>query len=422
MSSLNRIQNTIPRLSQAILLASLCLLSKPSTASAGGLDAGGGYAIRCDDGKLYAWDYVNAPFSGINVRESYKKAKNAKEIVAKIALRLEDYNLGMAESLRDYQKFNEDPSDVDEGRVWLKSTNPLIELNDADITRLPKNCISRATKKFRLQQAVVRYKREGDTTERVFYAADSRILSALEKNNPVQLSFLYIHEWLRDFTEDSQTLSMANQLLHSEKWPANEGAFRQVMDGFGIKIALREENNLYSGKYSLVGAIPTYNNSDSSNYDEAKGSYKADPLSEEVKEILAKLPRSFEVTKGENDRMLVKGILQPMTLSLNNDTTLSTPAGRLQIEVARSLRDGVSPRGQAQLASHKVAFQKPDGQEAAEEAKLFLSISKMHRKEAKRNSCLRVTISAKFPEDSRLSLKEERALDFRYCRENPSQN
>jgi hypothetical protein len=230
-----------------LFLAAICLLSTLSTAkAAGGLDAGGGYAIRCDDGKLYSWDYVNAPFGGSRIRESYKKAKSTKAILEQIAARLGNFNVEMADSFRDYLKFNDDPTKPSENRIWERSSNPLLPLEDADRMRLPKSCVAQVKKGFRLEQAVIRLDRDG----KIVYAADSRVLKALEKNHPLQLSFLYVHEWLRDFTDDAHTLTMVNQLLHAEKWPESEQAFVKVMQQLGIDGVISD--GFYPGRYHLV--------------------------------------------------------------------------------------------------------------------------------------------------------------------------
>jgi hypothetical protein len=220
-----------------------------STAHAGGLDAGGGYAIRCDDGKLYAWDYVNAPFSGMKIRDSYLHAKSAKEIIGAIADRLLQRDIEMSESLRKFAKFNEDPIDTTQDQIWEMNTNPLLSLGDQDLMRIPVSCVANAGPGFKLYQAVVRYEVGSSyLNSKVHFAADVNILKQLEQNNPLQLSFLYIHEWLRTYTHDAHALSMANQILHADTWPASEGEFSKVMSQVGISSWV---GGVYSGSYEF---------------------------------------------------------------------------------------------------------------------------------------------------------------------------
>ena len=190
--------------------------------------SGGGNAIRCDDTKLYSWDYIARALPNSEVDPDYYKAKNAKEIIEKISKKLSDYNPVMAASLEDFRLFNEDPSNHATKRLWIPGSNPLAPIGDEDRTRIPKNCIATADEHFKLYQAVAR-KAAGDT----IYEYDSSLLKELERNSPIQLSFLYIHEWLRDYSQNTSAILYATQLFHTKKWGKPEN-FYLTLRRFGF--------------------------------------------------------------------------------------------------------------------------------------------------------------------------------------------
>ena len=233
---------TFSILKAAGLLTLSVLALAPNTSSAkGGLDAGGGYAIQCDDGHLYSWDYINAPYESMAVNPEFLKAKSAKEILEKLALRLDKMNTTLAKSLRDYAKFNEDSLDLEQDRVWVKNSNPLLSLGDEDRVRIPKSCVRKANAKFKVIQAVIRKTKEraprgtdplDSMPTRKLYYADSKVLSRLAANpnkGALQLSSLYVHEWLRDFVSDANKITAINQFLHAAKWPETEGRFAEYL-------------------------------------------------------------------------------------------------------------------------------------------------------------------------------------------------
>lgn len=308
---------TFSILKAAGLLTLSVLALMPNTSSAkGGLDAGGGYAIQCDDGKLYSWDYVNQPFSAMPVNPQLLKAKTAKEVVNLIAARLIKINVQMGESLADFAKFNEDylaevePNafETSETRVWLKNANPLLQLNDEDRMRIPKSCVKAAKANFKVKQAVVRkpiggYNKESgnDSETRLLYYADSNVLSALEKNSPIQLSSLYIHEWLRDYVQDPSKIAMANQLLHAAKWPETEGRFVEIMKQFDLDV--RTSGHL-AGHYVFTGVE---NMMEPENASGDVDDYKRSSSSTVTDFTL--------VRKGKRD-YIVQGALKPLQMSV----------------------------------------------------------------------------------------------------------
>ena len=217
--------------SSLLLTLGLSLSFLGLNARAGAVDGGGGNAIRCDDGKLYSWDFINAQFDQMPVDPSLLEMKTTKEILQALEKRIARVSPPMAKSFADFQKFNADPFATSTSRIWIAGTNPLVNLGDEDRVRIPKNCVSQATNSFSLYQAVIRRK-----PKKIIYAYDSNIVKELEQNSPVQLSFLYVHEWLRDYTQSASQITLIDQVLHSTRWlKQTSESFREMLEGFGVK-------------------------------------------------------------------------------------------------------------------------------------------------------------------------------------------
>lgn len=93
------------------------------------------------------------------------------------------------------------------GLVLVKKDDEVYQLMDR---KLPKNCYSTTGDQEINLIRTVTWSKKGNT---VFYLYDSKMLSSLPA---LQASFLYIHEWLREFTQDETVIRRVNRLLHSK--------------------------------------------------------------------------------------------------------------------------------------------------------------------------------------------------------------
>ena len=209
-------------------------LSVGNLARAGGQDTGGGNAIRCDDGKMYAWDFINKKLKD-PVDSEIAGAKSAEEILGIIAHRLMRYNRPMANSINDFRQFNADPL-AESRRIWMKTTNPLINLGDENRSQLPVTCVASAKPDFQLYQAVIR-RHTGGNEGKVRYLVDQSLIDQLAATSPIQLSYLYIHEWLRDFAHNPDDIGMANDLLHGSRlYQQHYAKFNSTLSELGIDV------------------------------------------------------------------------------------------------------------------------------------------------------------------------------------------
>jgi len=152
--------------------------------------------------------------------------------------------------LESFDKFLKDASnrnDWTKSRIWLPAPHGLIDISDEQLRRtLPENCgRSSSADKVTLIQTVVR----GQRPEMITYEFDSKVMSEL-KQKPLQYSFLMVHEWLWDHTNDPQTIRWVNQFLHSaytENLPAQQ--FQHSLKSIGISFG-------YSGFWSVCNRSP----------------------------------------------------------------------------------------------------------------------------------------------------------------------
>ncbi len=110
-------------------------------------------------------------------------------------------------------------NDVTSPYRWKKATFGLPSINDEQLrVLLPPNCLNSQTP---FLQVIIRNNSTGQNE--LFY--DSQLLSEIE-NRPLQKSFLFFHEWLRNFTDDPEVIRNANAILHSPNWSLPEAETR----------------------------------------------------------------------------------------------------------------------------------------------------------------------------------------------------
>jgi hypothetical protein len=111
--------------------------------------------------------------------------------------------------------FNTD--DYTKHRLWEPSDFGLVVLKDEKIGRaIPYNCKSGG--KTMIVQAVLRLGKEFSGTDTIIYKYVPEVVERLEHDDPLQLSFLMVHEWLWDLNDDVEENRAANRLLHSRRF------------------------------------------------------------------------------------------------------------------------------------------------------------------------------------------------------------
>ncbi len=203
----------------------------PRSSFAGGSAGGGGYTIRCDNGHLYSWDYEATKEMGMPVDSKIRQITGAnatKKILRLIAHRLQYKLPDMAASLFDFAKLNRNPFSADK-RLWIPGTALGFIPDESTVRQIPKSCVKNS-KDIRAFQTTIRF-----SGTRIRYEYDPAISNELARN-PVQSSFFYLHEWLRDYTNDPNIIQNVDRLLHSSLIVnATSKQLIRALEDYGLK-------------------------------------------------------------------------------------------------------------------------------------------------------------------------------------------
>jgi len=160
---------------------------------------------------LYALDYLMTMDQygdgALVVPDNWQKSLDRIQ-----ALLAEKYP-ALVDSLQAFRANIDNTSDWTKARIWLDAPQGLVNLNDQNLTRkIPANCGGQnPTAGLNVIQTVVRQKRPNI----IEYEVDYSVFNGLQ-TRPLQFSFLMIHEWLWDLTDDPAVIRLANRFLHSK--------------------------------------------------------------------------------------------------------------------------------------------------------------------------------------------------------------
>jgi hypothetical protein len=188
-----------------IILSSLNVMAQGAEANAGN----GGDVAFCSEAQeindlvgAFALDYLRGKKTYGTHDPEYVSPSffgSMERILSNLKLKVPE----LGNSLEEFMRFVENTYDFTQERVWTPSQLPLTPIFDEGLrVNLPENCQN-------VVQAIVR-----SGTGPIEYLFDEKTLGVL---SGLQLSFLYIHEWLRDFTDDPVTIVKVNWLLHSKR-------------------------------------------------------------------------------------------------------------------------------------------------------------------------------------------------------------
>lgn len=209
------------------LAISIIFLS--SGAKGGGINIGGGFAAKCDDQKLYALDFIAAG-STMPTAPILAQATSSSMVLGIIADNLDRKVPLLGRSLTEFSKFNQNLSGG-ENRIWIFSKNKLESPKDQQNLRIP-SC-GGPSRMIELIPAIVRIVQASNV---IRYEVDENVIQGLEENGALQASYTYLHEWIRDFTSDSNTLIRINEYLHSAKFFTDSGtAILRSLMSLGLK-------------------------------------------------------------------------------------------------------------------------------------------------------------------------------------------
>ncbi len=204
------------------LLSLFLFLLSPSLGLAGTAGSGGG------GDTLICRDEPNvSPFVGyfsLDYLATYRKANQNADIV-----KIESWEKSAERIIRNLKRLkannllgtflrfsrnigNED--DYSDGLIWKESGFGLEDIKDEKLlNKLPTNCIPEKNRHQFIQ--TVYWK---DYNNLRVYNFDYDVIEKLKAQSPVQLSFLYVHEWLWTHFMTTAPIRVLNRLIHSKKF------------------------------------------------------------------------------------------------------------------------------------------------------------------------------------------------------------
>ena len=160
----------------------------------------------------YSLDYLMT-YNSSNQNSDLVEVFDWNESYQRISGMLERNHPDLSYSFEAFVRHLDNQLDYTRERIWQEASFGLVDLKDERmIRRLPKNC-QRFSEDGELEliQTVIRQQKPN----LVVYEYDPTILKEFRTLAPLQYSFLLIHEWLWDLTQDVKVIRDANRFLHS---------------------------------------------------------------------------------------------------------------------------------------------------------------------------------------------------------------
>jgi hypothetical protein len=184
---------------------------------------------------LYSLDYlltysnIRAPLAKVSSWDA--SADRLKRLMGE---KLPELYMSFSEFASQYRN-----ADSTKRYLWLPSTFGLEDLKDEDIVgRLPKNC-RLSSSKAKLRQAVIRQpgRVSGRPPAAVTFEYDPNVLKQLEAKDPLQLSFLLVHEWLWSISDNVNVNRQVIRYLHSREMEASSAEkISRDLAGYGFAV------------------------------------------------------------------------------------------------------------------------------------------------------------------------------------------
>ncbi len=245
-----------------VLLAG-ALLTTPSKSVAGDTKGNGGDSIHCAQSSensfigVYNLDFL-VTYNKSNENADVVPVSSWRESSLRIAAELEKKAPLLALSFREFLKHEDNFSDYSQKRIWEGASFGLVDLKDEALqSQVPKNCgvdeSAQQNSGLKLIQTVNRVQHH----EKIIYLFDGNIFARQKTERPLQFSFLMVHEWLRDITNNPFEIRRINRWLHSRSLSdSNSEELKHMFESIlnrSITIPLKE------GVYKTYGEFTSLN-------------------------------------------------------------------------------------------------------------------------------------------------------------------
>lgn len=195
-------------------------LFSPSFSSAGQEVGNGGDAVFCKPSSAnsfngyYSLDYL----SFFSPDAQIVPAETVDQSLSRIEKLLTQKLPTLAQDFKSFRADVFNQTNLGRPHIWEVAPFGLIDLKDeALVTLLPENC--RSGDKVNIVQAVIRQPPQvsGLPPTKLLFKFVPQVVNDLKANNPVQLSYLIVHEWLWSFSDNVQRNRRITNWLHSNQ-------------------------------------------------------------------------------------------------------------------------------------------------------------------------------------------------------------
>ena len=201
----------------------------------------GGDVVECRQSQqntlrgLYSIDYL-LTFQDSNQNNDIIKVKSLSESFFRIRKNIAKM---LPEFLSSFDEFIQHIGNKNfyHKYIWEEASFGLVDIKDEQIvTLLPENC--KTGKTNQLIQAIIRLNSlNNGSINKVYYKYVPSIINRITVENPTQLSFLYIHEWLWEISHNVENNRRLNRFFHSIAFDQlSRYQITSLMNAAGIKI------------------------------------------------------------------------------------------------------------------------------------------------------------------------------------------
>lgn len=196
-------------------------------AKAGGVKVGNsGFTVMCSYSPnnaysgYYSLDYLlTEPSPHLLQTEkslTLKTVHNLEQSLERIQKILKRSTPSLIESFDEFKNSIFNSTNMDKLHIWEATPFNLINLDDQNFTViLPENCRANGFKG--IPTIIKQDQKYSGTTNHIIYKYIPELIENLNQNNPIQLSFLLIHEWLWEISTNVERNRRINRFLHLER-------------------------------------------------------------------------------------------------------------------------------------------------------------------------------------------------------------
>lgn len=246
----------------------ILFLSGNFSLAAGGAVGNGGDLVQCRSTSTHQIEYKSLDYlltiTSLEDRD-FLHVTSLNDSLQKIQKLLDEKIPELAPSFRNFIQhlWNEN---LNKPIIWEKSPFGVTPIHDEEIGSahtIPPQCRESGKKDapILLVQAIIRLReRFSETEAKRVYAYMDELIHEVKQKDPLQISFLLIHEWLWDHSKNVERNRRINRLLHSPSFhKLNTNEIKSILQSLGLilpeKSTLKFENQFCQATPSSIDEL-----------------------------------------------------------------------------------------------------------------------------------------------------------------------